>query len=64
MWDTDTMGGWVKSLYGNRYAKVLSNGTYFAEIYPMAKKDGAIQELKIFVVELGVLEELKVGGSK
>ena len=31
MRDTDTMEGRLKSLYGNLYAQVFSNGTYFAD---------------------------------
>ena len=38
MWATDTMDGRVNYLDGNQYAQVFSNGTYFTEIYPMAKK--------------------------
>ena len=56
MRDTDTMDGRLKSLDRNRYAHVLSNGTYFAEIYPMAKNSDALQALKTFVMELGVPE--------
>ena len=64
MWATDTMDGRVKSLYGNRYEQVFSNGTYFTEIYPMARKSNAGQALKTYVIELGVPEELTVDGSK
>ena len=64
MWATDTMDIQVKYLDGNRYAQVFSNGTYFDEIYPMAKKADAGQALKTFVMELGVPEELKVDVSK
>ena len=58
------MNSQVKSLHGNRYAHVFFNGTYFAEIYPMAKKADAGQELKKFVIGIGVPEELTVNGSK
>ena len=58
MWATDTMDMRVKSFDGNRYAQVFSNSSYFAEIYPMAKKPDAGQSLKMFVMELGVPEEL------
>ena len=64
MWAKDTMGERVKYLYGNRYALVFSNGTYFAEIYPMDKKADVGQALKTFVMELGVPEEPTVDGSK
>ena len=63
MWASDTMDGRVKSLDGNRYAQVFSNGTYFAEIYPMARKADAGIALKTFVLELGVPEELTIDGS-
>ena len=43
---------------------MLSNGTYFAEIYPMAKKTDKRQTLKTFVMELVVPEELTIDGSK
>ena len=61
---TDTMDIRLKSLDGNQYAQVFSNGAYFSEIYPMAKKADAGQALKTFVMELGVPEELTVDGSK
>ena len=60
MWATDTMGVRVNYLDGNRYAQVLSNGTYFSEIYPMAKKSDAVQAIKTFLMELGIPEELTV----
>ena len=63
-WATDTMDGRVKSLDGNRYGQVFSNGTFFAEIYPMARKKDAGEALKAFVKELGVPEELTIDGSK
>ena len=56
MLTTYTMDGRVNSLDGNRYAHVLSNGTYFAQIYPMAKKYDTGQALKTLVMELGVPE--------
>ena len=49
MWVTDTMYGQVKSIYGNQYAQMSSNGTNFAEIYSMAKKADETQTLKTFV---------------
>jgi hypothetical protein len=64
MWASDTMDGRVKSLDGNRYGQVFSNGTFFAEIYPMARKAVAVLALKTFVMELGVPEELTIDGSK
>ena len=64
MWDTDTMDGRLKSIDRNRYEQVFYNGTYFAEMYPMSKKDEALQALKTFVMELGVPEKLVVDRSK
>ena len=64
MWATDIMNVQVKSLEGNRYAQVFSNGTYFAEIYIMAKKADVGQALETFVVKLGVPEELTADGFK
>ena len=64
MWYTYTMDGQVKSLDRNRYAQVFSNRTYFAEIYPMVKKADAGQEMKTFVMILGVPEELTVNGPR
>jgi hypothetical protein len=54
----------VKSLDGNRYSQVFSNITFFAKIYPMARKKDAGQALKIFVLELGVPEDLTIDGLK
>ena len=64
MWATDTMDVRVNYLDGNRYAQVFSNGTYFSEIYPMANKADAGKVLRMFVMELGVSEELMVDESK
>jgi hypothetical protein len=64
MWASDTMDGRVKSLDGNRYAQVFANGSFFAEIYPMATKASAGQALKEFCNELGVPDELTIDGSK
>ena len=43
---------------------MFSNGTFFAEIYPLAKKYDMVQALKTFVMEPGVPEELTVDGLK
>ena len=43
---------------------MFSNGTYFAEIYLIAKKADAGHALKTFVMELGVSEELTANVSK
>ena len=56
MWATDTMDVRVNSVYGHQYEQVFSNGTYFAEIYPMAKKADTWQALNMFVMEPGVPE--------
>ena len=59
---TDTMDGRVNYLDIIQYAWVFSIGTYFSEIYTIAKKADAGQALKAFVMELGVPEELTVDG--
>jgi hypothetical protein len=64
MWASDTMDGRVKSLDGNRYAQVFSNGSFFAEVYPMARKADAGLALKAFIMELGVPDSLTIDGSK
>jgi hypothetical protein len=64
MWSSDTMDGRVKSLDGNRYGQVFANGSYFAEIYPMASKKDAGQALREFCNELGVPDELTIDGSR
>ena len=43
---------------------MLSNRTYFSEIYTMAKKADTGKTLKNFLMELGVPEELRVDVSK
>jgi hypothetical protein len=58
------MDGGVKSLNGNRYAQVFSNGGFFAKVYPMARKADAGIALKTFITELGVPESLTIDGSK
>ena len=63
-WATDTMDGRVKSLDGNRYAQVFSNQNFFAKIYPMEKKSEAGEQLKQFIIDLGVPEHLTTDGSK
>ena len=64
MWAAYTMDGRVKYLDVNRYSQVFSNGTYFAEIYPMEKKADTRQALNSFVMDIGVSEELMVDGLK
>jgi hypothetical protein len=61
---SDTMDGRVKSLDGNQYAQVFSNGGFFAEVYPMARKADAGLALKSFIMEFGVPEDLTIDGSK
>jgi hypothetical protein len=48
MGSSDTMDGRIKSLDSNRYGQVLANGSFFAEIYPMATKKDAGLALKEF----------------
>ena len=43
---------------------MLYNGTYFAEIYIMAKKADVVQALKTFLMEPSVPEELTVDVSE
>jgi hypothetical protein len=64
MWASDTMDGRVNSLDGNHYAQVVANGSFFAEIYPMATKADAGLALEQFYNELGVPDELTIDGSK
>ena len=54
MWESDTMDGQTKYLDGNKYALVLSNGTFFTEIYPMYREMGTGIALKTFITELRV----------
>jgi hypothetical protein len=63
-WASDTMDGRVKLLDGNQYAQVFSNGGFFAEVYPMARKADAGLALKSFIIEFGVPEDLTIDGSK
>jgi hypothetical protein len=64
MWASNTMDGRVKSLDGNRHGQVFANGSFFAEVHPMARKADAGQALKTFVMELGAPEELTIDGAK
>jgi hypothetical protein len=63
-WASDTMDGRVKSLDGNQYAQVFSNGGFFAEAYPMARKADAGLALKSFIMESRVPDDLTIDGSK
>jgi hypothetical protein len=63
-WSSDTMDGRVKSIDRNRYAQVFANGSFFAEIYPMATKAMAGMALKEFITELSVPDEMTIDGSK
>jgi hypothetical protein len=63
-WASDTMDGRVKSLDGNQYAQVFSNGGLFAEVYPMARKADTGLALKSFIMEFGVPDDLTIDGSK
>ena len=64
MWAIYNMDGRVNYLDGNQYAQVFSNGTYFAEIYPMDRKADVRYALKTFLMGLVVPEEITVHGSK
>ena len=48
------MGGWHKSLDGNKYAQVFANDSFFAVSYPTDKKSSAGQALEQFIVDFGV----------
>ena len=52
------MGGWHKSLDGNKYAQVFANDSFFAVYYPMEKKSSAGQALKQFIAEFGVPDRI------
>ena len=60
---TDTMGGWHKSLDGNKYAQVFANDSFFAVSYPMDKKSSARQALKLFIADFGVPDRIVCDGS-
>jgi hypothetical protein len=63
-WASKTMDGPVKSVDGNGYAQVFSDGGFFAEVFPMARKADAGLALKIFIMGSGVPEDLTIYGSK
>ena len=52
-WAFETMDGKTPFLDGNIHAKVLSNRNFFADIYPMARKEDNGITFKIFIIELG-----------
>ena len=54
----------IKSLYWNIYDQVLSNGTFFIEIYPMDIKSDAYITLKKFTTDLWVPERITVDSFK
>ena len=64
MWEYATLDVQTKSLDGNIYAQVFSNGTFFAEIYPMARKSYYGVAFKTLIVELWVTKYLTIDGSK
>ena len=64
MWESDTMYGRTKYLYGNIYTQVFSNGTFFSEIYLIARKSYDGIELKTFITEFLFPERLTNDGSK
>ena len=64
MWASETMDGQTKSLGGNIYSQLFYNGTFFDEIYPMARKSDTRIALKTFITDLGVYECLTIDFSK
>ena len=56
--------GEKNNLDRNRYGQVLSNGTLFVEINPMARKSYAGIALKKLITDLVVPERLTIDGSK
>ena len=58
------MYGRTKYLYGNIYTQVFSNGTFFSEIYLIARKSYDGIELKTFITEFLFPERLTNDGSK
>jgi hypothetical protein len=58
------MDGRVKSLDGNQYAQVFSNGGFFAEVYPTARKADTGLALESFIMDFRVPEDLTIDGSK
>ena len=64
IWSSDKMDVIKKSLYGNRYSQVFSNGIFFENIYPVDRKSDAVVLLKIFITEIGFPEHITIGGSK
>jgi hypothetical protein len=63
-WASNTMDGRLKLLDGNQYAQVFSNGGFFAEVYPMARKAVAGLALNCFIMEFGVPDDLTIDRSK
>ena len=64
MWASGTMYRQTKSLDGNRYSKVFSNGTLFDERCHMARGADTGIALKTFIAELAVPERLTIDVSK
>ena len=59
---TNSMGGWHKSLDGNKYAQVFANDSFFAVSYPMDKKSSAGQALKQFIADFGIPDRIICDG--
>ena len=59
---TDTMGGWHKSLDGNKYTQVFANDSFFAVSYPMDKNSSARQALKQFIADFGIPDRIICDG--
>ena len=64
MWESDTMNGRTRSLYGNIYAQVFTNETFFTEIYTRAIKYDSRLALKTFITEIVVPENFTIDFSK
>jgi hypothetical protein len=58
------MDGCVKSLDGNQYAQIFSDGGFFAELYHMARKADAGLALKTFIMKFGFPNNLTIDESK
>ena len=60
---TDTMNGCYKSLYGNKYAQIFADESFFATAYPMEHKSSAGQSLKQFISDFGIPDKLVCDGA-
>ena len=51
-------------MYGNQYAQVFANKSYFDKVYPMDSNRKAGHALKLFGKMFGVPEKLTFNGDK